>query len=178
MTSKKIVLLQHLEENSRLREPVKALLDGFPEARQSRWLEPWLVRLARRLEAEYLGFVIKGGVEGIQVQPPWMMRNLLGRFEALGRVLGETGTLDSGLIDELAQPETLSAARRAVYRALIKTGLAKWYWNDQLRKNNAFEKRFARPYDPPGRAGPWHSSAEARWAKWPSNRPKPGRLGE
>ena len=29
---------------------------------------------------------------------------------------------------------------------LIKIGLVNSYWNSMLKKNNAFEKRFAKPY--------------------------------
>jgi NAD(P)H-dependent FMN reductase len=42
---------------------------GFPEPIHSRFVEKYLIKLVNRLKCEYKGMVIKGGVEGIQVQP-------------------------------------------------------------------------------------------------------------
>ena len=49
---------------------------GFPEAVHSIYVERYLKKLTQRLKGEYLGTVIKGGVEGIQIMPPWMTKKL------------------------------------------------------------------------------------------------------
>jgi len=120
---------------------------GFPEAHQSRWLERYLVCLPARLGAESIGVVIRGGVEGIQIQPKRMARKVYAAFEDLGRAFGHTGRFDPRIVGELAEPETLSRRGRIFYRAMKVIGLTDWYWNHQLKKNKAFDDRFARPYD-------------------------------
>ncbi|MDX2413926.1 MAG: NAD(P)H-dependent oxidoreductase, partial [Bacteroidales bacterium] len=45
---------------------------GFPEAIHSIYIERYVDKLTKRLKFEYLGTIIKGGVEGIQMMPPFM----------------------------------------------------------------------------------------------------------
>jgi hypothetical protein len=127
---------------------------GFPEAHQSRWLERYLVRLPARLGAESLGVVIRGGCEGIQIQPERMTRKLFAGFEELGRHFGRTGRFNPRIVDGLASPESLSRGGQVFGRVLKIVGLADWYWNHQLKKNKAYDDRFARPYDEPAESSP------------------------
>jgi len=120
---------------------------GFPEAHQSRWLERYLVRLPARLGAESLGVVIRGGCEGIQIMPERMTRKLYKTFEELGRHFGQTGRFDPKIVGELATPESLGRRGRIFHRIFKMVGLTDWYWNNQLKKNEAYDDRFARPYD-------------------------------
>jgi NAD(P)H-dependent FMN reductase len=120
---------------------------GFQETIHSRYVEKYLERLAQRLGCKYLGTVIKGGVEGIQMKPPWMTKKLFDSFYRLGLHFGKTGTFDQDIIQSLANRERISGFRRAVFRLLAITGLTNFYWNTQLKKNNAFEKRFDKPYE-------------------------------
>lgn len=119
---------------------------GFPEAAHSRPVERYNRKLAGRLGCRYLGTVVKGGVEGIQVMPPNMTRRLFTSFESLGESFGRTGELDAGLVRRLAGRERLSPVMRLLYRLLRLTGLTNFYWNGQLKSNGAFERRFAAPY--------------------------------
>jgi NAD(P)H-dependent FMN reductase len=119
---------------------------GFMEATHSRHVEKYLEKLSARLGSRYLGTVIKGGVEGIQVQPPGMTRKLFERFSLLGRAFGQTGRFDEAILRELAQPERLTKPMIVLLTLMGMTGLTNFYWNNQMKANNAFEKRFARPY--------------------------------
>jgi len=119
---------------------------GFPEPAHSRYVEKYLEKLAARLHCKYLGTVVKGGVEGIQVQPPGMTKKLFDSFYRLGLEFGKTGAFDDGILRSLAPRERLSGFVRFVLTILSPTGLPNFYWNRQLKKNNAFDKRFARPY--------------------------------
>lgn len=119
---------------------------GFPEACHSRPVECWAEKLAVRLGCPYLGTIVKGGVEGIQSQPPWMTRRLLARMRAIGRRFGETGQLDPRLVAELAGPERLGAGWRLACRAAGAVGLLDLWWNSQLRAHGAFAQRDARPH--------------------------------
>ena len=119
---------------------------GFPEANHSRFVERYLEKLARRLGSPYLGTVIKGAVEGIQIQHPRMTKKLFKRFHDLGRRFAQTGRFDESIMKQLAKPEQLSASTCFVIRIMDKIGMTKMYWNMQLKKNDAYENRFARPF--------------------------------
>ena len=120
---------------------------GFPEAAHSRYVQRYLEKLSRRLGSEYLGTMVKGGVEGIQAKPPWMNRKLFGYFHDLGEGFGENGRLDRDILRKLAQPERLSGPRLAAIKIALKTGLVDIYWKLMLKKNDAFDKRFDCPYE-------------------------------
>ncbi len=123
---------------------------GFPETIHSRFVEKYLEKLARRLGCDYLGTVIKGGVEGIQARPNWMNRKLFGRFRCLGKRLAKSGRFDPRLIRTLAgRRDRLSGFGIHVVNMLRKTGLMDSYWNGLLRENKAFNDRYARPYSAP-----------------------------
>jgi NAD(P)H-dependent FMN reductase len=119
---------------------------GFPEALQSEALSRYLEKLARRLNMEYLGIVIKGGVEGIQIMPPAMTRKLFARFYNLGVGFARNNTFDPAVVKALGSPYKLSALQQTVYKLMGITGIANLYWNSTLKKNGAYERRFARPY--------------------------------
>jgi len=119
---------------------------GFMEATHSRHVEKYLVKLAARLGSEYTGTAVKGGVEGIQVQPPSMTRKLFESFYRIGQTFGQTGRFDEAILRQLAQPERLTWSRTVLLSVMDKLGLANFYWDSQLKANRAYERRFARPY--------------------------------
>lgn len=119
---------------------------GFPEAVHNRMVAQYNKKLASRLGCAYLGTIVKGGVEGIQVQPPKMTAKLFTRFYELGRVFGRDGSLDKSLTEQLAKPERLSSVVLLLLKLLKPTGLLNFYWNKQLKKNGAYSRRFAAPY--------------------------------
>lgn len=119
---------------------------GFPEAYHSIFVERYLEKLSKRLQCNYIGTVIKGGVEGIQIMPPSMTNKLYNSFYELGKHFALTRKFKPEIVAKLRHPYRMSAMRRGVLRLMIATGLANFYWNKKLKENNAFEKRFARPY--------------------------------
>jgi len=114
---------------------------GFPEAIHSRYVERYLEKLAVRLGCRYKGTVIRGGVEGIRAQPAWMTRKLFKSFYELGKSFGETGEFDEQMVLKLTQGERLTKFQFWVFKLFGHN-----YWNPQLKENNAFEKRFDKPY--------------------------------
>jgi len=119
---------------------------GFPEAHHSRFVERYLRKLARRLNCPYAGSLVKGGFEATPSMPKFMTKSIFGRIHELGKAYGKTGQFDSELVDRLAKPEHLSIFRRTFFRIALYLGLPHAYWDRQLKANNAFEKRFERPF--------------------------------
>jgi len=119
---------------------------GFPEAYHSIFVERYLEKLAKRVEAHYLGTVIKGNVEGIQIMPPSMTKKLFNQFYELGKIFAITGMFSKPIVKQLRTPYRMSTARRLGFRMMMVTGLADFYWNMKLKEHKAYENRFARPY--------------------------------
>jgi hypothetical protein len=119
---------------------------GFPESIHSTFVERYLKKLAARQNWEYLGTVIKGGVEGIQIMPPMMTKKLFDNFNDLGIYFGTTNSFDPEIMKALRKPFKLSKSRLLFFRIGNLFGLTNFYWNNYLKKHNAFEKRYAQPY--------------------------------
>lgn len=119
---------------------------GFGEAIHSRYLERYFKKLAGRLGCRYVGTIVKGGVEGIQVQPPVMTRKMFSSFYQLGLSYGTSGEFDNDILHSLAKRELYSPAVKFLLYIMTLFGLTDAYWNGQLKKNNAFSKRFDKPY--------------------------------
>ena len=119
---------------------------GFPEAVHSITVERYLKKFTERLNCEYLGTIIKGGVEGIQIMPPWMTKKLFKRFEYLGEYFAKNGKFSAEIKEKLSKPFRMSFVRRMVFAFLCKTGLNNFYWNKNLKRNNAYMKRFDKPF--------------------------------
>lgn len=120
---------------------------GFPEAIHSIYVERYLKKLTRRLKCEYLGTIIKGGVEGIQIMPPLMTKKLFAKFQDLGEYFAKNEMFSAKIQESLRQPFKMSLMKRFLFNIISKTGLTNFYWNSNLKKNNAFNNRFAKPYE-------------------------------
>ncbi len=119
---------------------------GFPEAHHSVYLERYLKKFSQRMKFNYLGTVIKGGVEGIQIMPPNMTKKLFTAFEQLGEYFGKNRTFDNSIVEKLGKPYKLSKFRIVVFKLLQILGITNFYWNYNLKKNNAMEKSFNKPF--------------------------------
>jgi len=124
---------------------------GFPESEQSRPVSRYLEKFTLRLGARHAGTVLRGGVEGIQIMPPWMTRTLYRRFESLGYAFGRTGSFPEPLVRRLAGRGRLSPLQHLLVRIQARLGMADFYWDQALKKNGAFGERFAAPYGEPFR---------------------------
>ncbi len=119
---------------------------GFPEAAHSRYVERYLERLAQRLGCPYTGTIVKGGGEGVRAMPPEKNRALFETLRQLGATYGQTGQFDPALLARLARPERFPKWMAPVFQMLLKTKIANMYWDNPLKENGAYERRFARPY--------------------------------
>lgn len=121
---------------------------GFPEAEHSVHVEAYLEKLTDRLGAEYIGTIIKGGVEGIQIQHEKMTRKLYESMRGFGKELAETDTWNPGSIMVLRHPQRLSRMNAFLLQLVSYTGLTNFYWNMKLKEHDAYKRRFDRPYAP------------------------------
>ncbi len=119
---------------------------GFQEPAHSRYLERYLVKLASRLGCAYFGTAVKGGGEGIQVMPGWMTKKTFHGFYMLGKNYSVDTGFDEAVLKMLAPWEKMSKGRIAFFRLLDKMGMGNFYWDQQLKQNQAFEQRFDRPF--------------------------------
>ncbi|MBW2038749.1 MAG: NAD(P)H-dependent oxidoreductase [Deltaproteobacteria bacterium] len=119
---------------------------GFPEAYHSRFVERYLKKLAGRLNCHYAGCIIRGGFEATPSMPRFVTRKIFNRIYELGKAYGKAGKFDGQLINKLSKPELLSALRKVFFKIGLSLGLPNIYWDKKLKANNAFEKRFDRPF--------------------------------
>jgi multimeric flavodoxin WrbA len=119
---------------------------GFPESVHSIYLERYLDKLSSRLECKYLGTVIKGGSEGLKIMSSMMTKKIFTRFYNLGKIYAETGLFDDEIKKQLREPFRLSKTKLKFLKVLSKTGITNFYWNMNLKKNNAMHLRDAQPY--------------------------------
>lgn len=119
---------------------------GFPEALHSRYIERYLEKLSARLNAPYLGTIVKGGGEGVRMMPPERNADLFKGLRGLGQGFAENGKLDSELLSDIAGVERYSPLLGPVFKIFLRTSAASWYWDSQLKQNGVYEERFAQPY--------------------------------
>lgn len=121
---------------------------GFPESSQSHFLEAYFEQLSLRLERTYLGTAIKGGMEGLQARPVQAQEKMMEPLVHTIVNLVSDGKFKPEDITSLSKPVRLSSSMIFLIKILKKIGLINIIWNQKLKGNKAFEKRFDRPYVP------------------------------
>lgn len=119
---------------------------GFPEARHSRFVEKYLIWLVKVLDATYMGTVVFGGSEPVRLMPESMQMEKKACFNKIGETMLSEGRFDSTSVKKLAGSEKLSALKLFIYKVMILFGVSNMYWDNELKRNNAFENRFAQPF--------------------------------
>lgn len=117
---------------------------GFAEAIQSRALERYLKRLTAILGAKYSGTIIIPGSEGFRIMPPPMTKK---KREIICQVGSDWQHIKKFQVNNIKKKDQPSVLRICLFQIMSKLGLTNMYWNQQLKKNNAFHKRFAKPYE-------------------------------
>lgn len=118
---------------------------GFIEASHSRFVEIYLEKLAKLLNSQYLGTIVKGGVEGIGKRPEIFDKKTTNGIYEIGKYFGENYKFDENMLKNYAKPEKLSFMRRGIFRILTKI-LLQPYWNSLMKKNGALKECFDKPY--------------------------------
>ncbi|HOP63665.1 MAG TPA: NAD(P)H-dependent oxidoreductase [Spirochaetota bacterium] len=115
---------------------------GFPETHHTRFVARYCEKLTKKLGCTPAGVICKGGCEGLTVQPPALVEKVFRRFYELGKACGETGELDQTILTRLAHPEQLTPENLKQVVPMVNGFL----WDSMLKKNNAMEKSFDKPY--------------------------------
>ena len=115
---------------------------GFPESSQSYYLEAYFEQLTKRLKRVYLGTIIKGGVEGLQARPIQSQQIMIEPMVKIIIELINTGELNKDQLKELGKPVRLGT----IGKAFLKTGLINFFWDRQLKANNAYGLKNQRPH--------------------------------
>ncbi len=122
---------------------------GFPEGIHGEALASYLARLSLRCGWTCMGTVVKGGIEGIRIMPPWMTAKTRRLFQAMGASIARDGMVDPAVISAASRPRTLSPFMRTFFRMLAPTGLTNMYWHMNMKKHGAYARRFDAPYGAP-----------------------------
>ena len=94
--------------------------------------------MTARLKGEYLGTVIAGGVEGIQVMPRIITKKIFTRFERLGEHFAKENEFSSHIKNILRNPYQLSSFKRAYlalgrnHKDILYHGIDLVEWKSQL----------------------------------------------
>ena len=118
---------------------------GFPESSQSHYLEAYFEQLALRLRRTYLGTAVKGGVEGLQIRSDKSQEKMMAPLvETIVNLVNE-GKFNSIDIRQLAKPVRFEKGMQVLFKFIGKRFL-NIFWDQKLKTNNAYEKRFDSPY--------------------------------
>ena len=121
---------------------------GFPEALHSRPLERYLEKLARSLGSPYAGTIVRGMGESLQSMPDKANKKLWACLQTLGEQLAREGRFGETELKAVAGTERFSGFTAALLSVAVKLPIVQFYWNSQLKKNGAWERRFDAPYGP------------------------------
>ncbi len=117
---------------------------GFPETSHLRYVERYCEKFSRRMNCRYLGSMLKGGCEGLDVQPAFLTDKYYQYFYQLGAEFGKTGQFEGTILEKLARPEHLKAEHLAQVIPFINQAL----WDAQMEKNGVLDRSFDKPLMP------------------------------
>lgn len=119
---------------------------GFPEALHSRYIERYLQKLAARLGSPYLGTIVKGNGEGVRMLPSEASQGLFENLHSLGSDFADRGQLNSETLAKIANPERFPTILSPLFQVFLRLPIAHSYFDNMLKQNGVYEKRFARPF--------------------------------
>jgi len=119
---------------------------GFSEAIHSKNLEKYLCRFSELMSMKNFGVVILPGSEGFRLMPPKMTAKKAEKVSEIGKMYRLNQPFPQSIKGALEGPLRQSKFKIVMFRIFKTIGLTNVYWNSQLKKNKAFDKRFDAPY--------------------------------
>ncbi len=117
---------------------------GFPETSHNRYVARYCEKFTQRMGCLSLGSILKGGCEGLDVQPDFLTDKYYAFFYMLGVEFGKTGKFDPAMLEKLARPEHLNAGNMTQIIPFINQAL----WDVQMENNGVLDKSFDKPLNP------------------------------
>ncbi len=114
---------------------------GFSGAKHCRAVERYLQYMAKYLNFNYLGLVIKPSGEGLRLKPAIFNRKTHDDFKKLAQDIIATKPFNQEVLANLAGDEV---PKQKNYKYGRKAGNI--YFNTLLRQNKVYSKRFDQPY--------------------------------
>jgi len=137
---------EHMEKNkeSLALKPISFIIhSGFPEALQSRNALKYTEYFSKLIGMKYMGGIIMGGSEALSAAPQSIYRKKIKAFKSIGRSIYECKEFEAADKIIISKPEALPKVQLFIMKYL---NISDFFWNSLLKKNNAFEKRFDKPY--------------------------------
>ena len=98
--------------------------------------------------SHYAGTIVRGGGEALQSMPEQANRKLWARLKTLGEQLARDGRFGAAELKAVAGTEQFSRFAVMLASLACRIPIIQFYWNGTLKKNGAWEQRFAAPYGP------------------------------
>ncbi|QVK17014.1 NAD(P)H-dependent oxidoreductase [Mycoplasmatota bacterium] len=139
--------IEHLNREITNNKSIGFILQyGFPEGFQGEYIERYFESLAEELNMKFLGTLVKPEAAAIYTMPSFLTKKLFNKLKEFGRVYEESSCFDKQIINDLKKPYKIVGLKLKLVRLIKKIGLMDIFWNKFLRNNNAFDKRFDRPF--------------------------------
>lgn len=140
--------IEHLEANTTNKPKCIGFIlqCGFPEGSQCKYLERYFESLAKELNMNYLGTLVKTDAAGTSVMPEFMTRKLFASLKRFGEIYEITHEFNKKIIEEMRQPYEIKGFKLKLTKFLKMLGMTNIMWNKFLKENKAFEKRYDQPY--------------------------------
>ncbi|MGL4345092.1 MAG: hypothetical protein ACRCTE_07845 [Cellulosilyticaceae bacterium] len=146
MPSGVMKLIEHMETATSNHQAIGFIIQaGFPESAHEKYIVDYCESLAKRLNYQYLGTVVRGGAAFVYREPE-RFKKLYKMLAELGHIFEQTRGFDEGITETLAKPYKFSRLELAMLRILKKLGLMNRDWDNMLRQNNALEHALDRPF--------------------------------
>lgn len=134
------------KESFENKDVVFIIHSGFSEGIHCQHLKAYLTRYSHMMKMKLAGVVVIPGSEGFRLMPEKMTEKKAQVVKALGTDFLEGHDFDQDQLIRLQGPLRSSFLKNTVMTFLNLFGIMNIYWNSQLKKNNAFKKRYNKPY--------------------------------
>lgn len=139
-------VLAPFKEQMRGKKVTYIIHSGFSKAIQCNSLERYLNRYSTIMGFTNHGIVVIPGSEGFRLMPPKMLHKKKNAMATLASNYKSDTPYEIKSLKTLRGKEKMSKQIAFALRILSKIGITNMYWNMELKKNNAFKKRYDAPY--------------------------------
>lgn len=133
-------------DNLRGKKYVFVVHCGFPESAHMHGIRDYLNVFVDKMNGQLVGVVLKGGSEGFRLMPEKSLTKTRKSFTEIGISIKEGKEIPRLHLDKLEKPIHLNKLTQVLFKIFSALKLANLYWDSNLKRNKAFEKRFDRPY--------------------------------